>query len=130
MSRRTCWRVMRTGYVRSPGHRTSGCHVRTASQVRSWPSIFRSVMRMCGVTCSLTQSRRVDKRYADGMMSAAPGAGASQASSQVLCGAGLAGDVLAVSCGDGKVMLCKENLKGGWECVSEVEQLSVCLQCH
>jgi protein transport protein SEC13 len=28
--------------------------------------------------------------------------------------------VLAVSCGDGKVTLWKENLKGGWECVSDV----------
>ncbi|KAH9974141.1 WD40 repeat-like protein [Lactifluus volemus] len=32
----------------------------------------------------------------------------------------LAGNVLAVSCGDGKVTLWKENLKGGWECVSDV----------
>ncbi|KAG8939703.1 GTPase-activating protein S13 [Tulasnella sp. 424] len=32
----------------------------------------------------------------------------------------LAGNILAVSCGDGKVTLWKENLKGGWECVSEM----------
>jgi protein transport protein SEC13 len=32
----------------------------------------------------------------------------------------LAGNVLAVSCGDGKVTLWKENLKSGWECVSDV----------
>ena len=32
----------------------------------------------------------------------------------------LAGNILAVSCGDGKVTLWKENLKGGWECVSDV----------
>ncbi|KAI0321734.1 vesicle budding-like protein [Amylostereum chailletii] len=32
----------------------------------------------------------------------------------------LAGNVLAVSCGDGKVTLWKENLKGGWACVSDV----------
>lgn len=30
------------------------------------------------------------------------------------------GNVLAVSAGDGKVSLWKENLKGAWECVSEV----------
>ncbi|THH05869.1 hypothetical protein EW146_g9785 [Bondarzewia mesenterica] len=29
----------------------------------------------------------------------------------------LAGNILAVSCGDGKVTLWKENLKGGWECI-------------
>jgi protein transport protein SEC13 len=32
----------------------------------------------------------------------------------------LAGNVLAVSCGDGKVTLWKENLRGGWACVSDV----------
>lgn len=32
----------------------------------------------------------------------------------------LAGNILAVSCGDGKVTLWKENLKGVWECVSEL----------
>lgn len=32
----------------------------------------------------------------------------------------LAGNILAVSCGDGKVTLWKENLKGGWECVSDM----------
>lgn len=32
----------------------------------------------------------------------------------------LAGNILAVSCGDGKVTLWKENLKGVWECVSEM----------
>ncbi|KIK86600.1 hypothetical protein PAXRUDRAFT_831899 [Paxillus rubicundulus Ve08.2h10] len=32
----------------------------------------------------------------------------------------LAGNVLAVSCGDGKVTLWKENLKGVWECVSNM----------
>ncbi|VDB96843.1 unnamed protein product [Peniophora sp. CBMAI 1063] len=32
----------------------------------------------------------------------------------------LAGNVLAVSCGDGKVTLWKESLKGGWACVSDV----------
>lgn len=32
----------------------------------------------------------------------------------------LTGNILAVSCGDGKVTLWKENLKGGWECVSDV----------
>jgi protein transport protein SEC13 len=32
----------------------------------------------------------------------------------------LAGNILAVSCGDGKVTLWKENLKGNWECVSDV----------
>ncbi|KAG8983765.1 GTPase-activating protein S13 [Tulasnella sp. JGI-2019a] len=31
-----------------------------------------------------------------------------------------AGNILAVSCGDGKVTLWKENLKGVWECVSEM----------
>lgn len=31
----------------------------------------------------------------------------------------VSGNVLAVSCGDGKVSLWKENLKGNWECVSE-----------
>lgn len=32
----------------------------------------------------------------------------------------LAGNLLAVSCGDGKVTLWKENLKGMWECVSDM----------
>ncbi|KAF5346203.1 hypothetical protein D9756_011131 [Leucocoprinus leucothites] len=32
----------------------------------------------------------------------------------------LSGNLLSVSCGDGKVTLWKENLKGNWECVSEV----------
>ncbi|KAG8933506.1 GTPase-activating protein S13 [Tulasnella sp. 419] len=32
----------------------------------------------------------------------------------------LAGNILAVSCGDGKVTLWKENLKGVWECVNEM----------
>jgi len=32
----------------------------------------------------------------------------------------LAGNILAVSCGDGKVTLWKENLKGSWECVSDM----------
>ena len=32
----------------------------------------------------------------------------------------LAGNILAVSCGDGKVTLWKENLKGGWDCVNEL----------
>ncbi|KAJ7590435.1 WD40-repeat-containing domain protein [Mycena floridula] len=32
----------------------------------------------------------------------------------------LAGNLLAVSCGDGKVTLWKENLRGGWECVSDM----------
>jgi len=32
----------------------------------------------------------------------------------------LAGNVLAVSCGDGKVTLWKENLGGRWECVEEM----------
>lgn len=31
----------------------------------------------------------------------------------------ISGNVLAVSCGDGKVTLWKENLKGAWECCSE-----------
>jgi len=32
----------------------------------------------------------------------------------------LSGNLLSVSCGDGKVTLWKENLTGQWECVSEV----------
>ena len=32
----------------------------------------------------------------------------------------LAGNILAVSCGDGKVSLWKENLRGVWECVSDM----------
>ncbi|KAF9074582.1 WD40-repeat-containing domain protein [Rhodocollybia butyracea] len=32
----------------------------------------------------------------------------------------LAGNLLAVSCGDGKVTLWKENLKGIWECVNDM----------
>jgi len=32
----------------------------------------------------------------------------------------LAGNLLAVSCGDGKVTLWKENLKGIWECISDM----------
>jgi len=34
----------------------------------------------------------------------------------------LAGNILAVSCGDGKVTLWKKNLKDVWECVSEMLQ--------
>ncbi|KAI9570077.1 hypothetical protein HD554DRAFT_2019416, partial [Boletus coccyginus] len=37
-----------------------------------------------------------------------------------------AGNILAVSCGDGKVTLWKENLKGGWECVSDANSH----ECH
>ncbi len=33
----------------------------------------------------------------------------------------VSGNVLAVSCGDGKITLWKENLKGAWECVSEMD---------
>ncbi len=33
----------------------------------------------------------------------------------------LAGNLLAVSCGDGKVTLWKETLKGEWECVSDMD---------
>ncbi|PWN50591.1 protein transport protein SEC13 [Violaceomyces palustris] len=33
----------------------------------------------------------------------------------------VSGNVLAVSCGDGKISLWKENLKGTWECVSEMD---------
>ncbi|KDN35578.1 WD40 repeat-like protein [Tilletiaria anomala UBC 951] len=33
----------------------------------------------------------------------------------------VSGNVLAVSCGDGKITLWKENLKGGWECISEMD---------
>lgn len=33
----------------------------------------------------------------------------------------VSGNVLAVSCGDGKISLWKENLKGAWECVSEMD---------
>jgi len=33
----------------------------------------------------------------------------------------LSGNVLAVSCGDNKVTLWKENLKGEWDCVSEID---------
>lgn len=32
----------------------------------------------------------------------------------------LAGNLLAVSCGDGKVTLWKENLRGIWECISDM----------
>lgn len=31
----------------------------------------------------------------------------------------LAGNILAVSCGDGKVSLWKEGVEKGWECVSD-----------
>lgn len=33
----------------------------------------------------------------------------------------LAGNILAVSCADGKVSLWKENLRGKWECISEMD---------
>ncbi|KIY73878.1 WD40 repeat-like protein [Cylindrobasidium torrendii FP15055 ss-10] len=33
----------------------------------------------------------------------------------------LAGNLLAVSCGDGKVTLWKESIKGAWECVSDMD---------
>jgi len=36
----------------------------------------------------------------------------------------LSGNILAVSCGDNKVTLWKENLGGDWECVSELEEHS------
>lgn len=32
----------------------------------------------------------------------------------------VAGNILAVSCGDGKVTLWKENVQGNWECVSDM----------
>jgi protein transport protein SEC13 len=32
----------------------------------------------------------------------------------------IAGNILAVSCGDGKVTLWKENLRGVWECISDL----------
>ena len=35
----------------------------------------------------------------------------------------IGGNVLAVTAGDGKVTLWKENLKGCWECVSEMQQI-------
>jgi protein transport protein SEC13 len=34
----------------------------------------------------------------------------------------LSGNILAVSSGDNKVTLWKENLSGDWECVSELEE--------
>lgn len=34
----------------------------------------------------------------------------------------LSGNVLAVSCGDNKVTLWKENAKGDWECIRELEE--------
>ncbi|KAG0096434.1 GTPase-activating protein S13 [Podila epicladia] len=34
----------------------------------------------------------------------------------------LSGNILAVSCGDNKITLWKENLSGEWECVSEMEE--------
>lgn len=34
----------------------------------------------------------------------------------------LSGNVLAVSSGDNKITLWKENLKGEWECINEVEE--------
>ncbi|KAK9764446.1 GTPase-activating protein S13 [Basidiobolus ranarum] len=37
----------------------------------------------------------------------------------------LSGNILAVSCGDNKVTLWKENLKGDWECVSEMEEKNI-----
>ncbi|WFD07606.1 GTPase-activating protein S13 [Malassezia vespertilionis] len=33
----------------------------------------------------------------------------------------VSGNVLAVSCGDGKISLWKENLKGAWECISDLD---------
>jgi protein transport protein SEC13 len=63
---------------------------------------------------------------------ASPVAGATMASAVANAPAGkfpdvvwrvswsLAGNLMAVSCGDGKVTLWKENLKGVWECVSDI----------
>ncbi|KAJ2364146.1 GTPase-activating protein S13, partial [Coemansia sp. RSA 2611] len=34
----------------------------------------------------------------------------------------MSGNVLAVSCGDNRITLWKENLKGEWECISEVNE--------
>ncbi|WPG99591.1 transport protein sec13 [Acrodontium crateriforme] len=34
----------------------------------------------------------------------------------------MAGNVLAVSCGDNRVSLWKEKLKGGWECIKTIEE--------
>lgn len=34
----------------------------------------------------------------------------------------LSGNVLAVSCGDNKVTLWRENAKGDWECIRELEE--------
>jgi protein transport protein SEC13 len=63
------------------------------------------------------------KTALDPSVSAAPSAGATPGKfADVVWRASwsLAGNVLAVSCGDGKVTLWKENLKSGWECVSDV----------
>ncbi|KAF8273708.1 vesicle budding-like protein [Lactarius quietus] len=63
------------------------------------------------------------KTTLDPSVSAAPGAGATPGKFPDVVWRvswSLAGNVLAVSCGDGKVTLWKENLKGGWECVSDV----------
>ncbi|KAH9983139.1 vesicle budding-like protein [Russula compacta] len=63
------------------------------------------------------------KTALDPSVSAAPGAGATPGKFPDVVWRvswSLAGNVLAVSCGDGKVTLWKENLKGGWECVSDV----------
>ena len=63
------------------------------------------------------------KTALDPSVSTAPGAGATPGKFPDVVWRvswSLAGNVLAVSCGDGKVTLWKENLKGGWECVSDV----------
>ncbi len=63
------------------------------------------------------------KTALDPSVSAAPGAGGTPGKFPDVVWRvswSLAGNVLAVSCGDGKVTLWKENLKGGWECVSDV----------
>ncbi|KAH9036879.1 vesicle budding-like protein [Lactarius pseudohatsudake] len=63
------------------------------------------------------------KTALDPSVSAAPSAGATPGKFPDVVWRvswSLAGNVLAVSCGDGKVTLWKENLKGGWECVSDV----------
>ena len=109
-------------------------YIATASQVR-FSSLFLSTSRMCKLTLLYIQDKTVlvwtkdsptaqwVKTALDPSVSAAPSAGATPGKFPDVVWRtswSLAGNVLAVSCGDGKVTLWKENLKSGWECVSDV----------
>ena len=107
-------------------------YIATASQVRFVQFLY---LPACVIGVATVQDKTVlvwtkdsptaqwVKTALDPSVSAAPSAGATPGKFPDVVWRtswSLAGNVLAVSCGDGKVTLWKENLKSGWECVSDV----------